>query len=1767
MKKLSFFLMAMLISLVSFAAETTATLSFADKAQRTVFNSNQQVWTQNGITLTNDKAASTNAVADYAKPARFYAGSKLTVSCEGTIKQIVFDCNSSSYATTLKNSITSGATVTVSSDKVTAVPTTEASEFVVAKLTAQVRMDAITVTYAAEEENPDATIYTITATSADETMGTVAGAGEYAEGKTVTLTANANPGYEFVKWSNESTENPLIFEATENVTLTASFVAQTPITIAEANKLGDSKTAVLNEFTVTYVYKSYIHIQDASGYGMIFQSNFGLKVGDVVSGLTCSKSTYNGLPQFIPTCKLADLTIEAGEAPAVVELTTAPTGNYHQVVKLMNLRMTGSFVTDSYSTINATCPDGKTIAIYNAKNNLAYTFVADKTYNITGDVCQYSGKIQVSVYAIEEYVAPEPCTLATPVNWDAPIAAEANTDQWYAVNVASAIAAGKDLALTVTNPGTEAVEITIEAYADCPATEKIAGATSTIAAGATKTTTIKFDEFLADQVEVVYFHVVSSGDLTVGAEAIEPCSKATAINWDDAINAEANTDKWYAVNLASAIAAGKDIELTIANPGTEAVEITAEAYANCPATEKIAGATSTINAGATKTTTIKFDEFLADQVDVVYFHIVTVGGELNVEAETAKFNVTATAENGTVEGAGIYEQGAEATLTATPAEGYEFVNWTVAGEEVSTENPYKFTVTADVALVANFKKAAPAMETVYFVNAQGWTGTIKAYAWDPANAAWPGVAATKEAEQIGGYDVYSYTAEAGKYANVIFNGTGGQTADLKWTAGKYYVLDGWYTKEEAEAKLATPIVDEVVYFVNNKKWSKVNAYAWEPANAAWPGKAATKEAEQIGGFDVYSYSAAPGTYQKVIFNDGGSNQTADMVWTAGKYIVNNKWYTKDEAEAALAAPVVTTWTMVGDKALFGTDWDLNATANDLVKQEDGSWVLTLTNKTLAAKSYEYKAAKDRSWTTTVPGGNNAKLTISKAGQYDVTFTLNAAATSVTAKVTYIPAKYNVTVTTENGTVTGAGEYEEGATATLTATAAEGYEFVNWTVGEEVVSTENPYSFVVTADVALVANFELVPVVEPEKPEPTYTDNNLNPYAFGLESKLSADQSVLNVTYRLNNSKATDVDVVVYNGTEVIKVVAGTANLGKNTVEIATADLPGGVELTWAVIVNGTSVDAPTQETKMYSMYCPHGLAIDKDPESEYFGRILAAEGMQAVPASGYMTSGKGAGIYVFNPSFTTDSVVYKGGNDFTRVWASNGYQPWRVKISEDGRIFVSSLDLNGVVVWEVSKDLQTWTPVIAGTQGENGNILDAEGNFVAGMNVSMDVVGSGENLKLLLYSCTTSASAFSQSAFRLDEYALGTATTWTGTPKNILTGGKYALVHTNAEWIYDGEGGYWFGASRAGNAGQPNLAHINAAGVQDYYTEDASLYGGDGVLVHNGMLFKGKARSSSTVGNFGVWTIGKDAEGNTTLTEKWSVSANGIGRNLNEFAVDYAENLYVVGNSGEKIIAYALPYSGTVETPAASKYAFQLEGEAVEYTEIVMSNLVVTPYGAFDLLEASDAMTGIAVMLGVDADGKLIEGSEVTWNGTSMTILSSGVFTKAYNDELATDVYNGKLVIEFYGEEMGLDLYMYGTGAASSVDVVITDANITVDEWGSYLVSAPWEDGILTIEVSDTEYEGFMMIEYTITEDDWYIWMAYTATVTTVDNVMTIEGEFTDNYTGTTYNVTISGNLPNGTGTGLEDATVTIKAVKKIQNGQLIIEKDGVQYNANGAQL
>ena len=64
--------------------------------------------------------------------------------------------------------------------------------------------------------------------------------------------------------------------------------------------------------------------------------------------------------------------------------------------------------------------------------------------------------------------------------------------------------------------------------------------------------------------------------------------------------------------------------------------------------------------------------------------------------------------------------------------------------------------------------------------------------------------------------------------------------------------------------------------------------------------------------------------------------------------------------------------------------------------------------------------------------------------------------------------------TEGGTIVGGGTYEQGQTCTLTATANAGYTFANWTENGEVVFTESTYTFTVTADRSLIANFAANP---------------------------------------------------------------------------------------------------------------------------------------------------------------------------------------------------------------------------------------------------------------------------------------------------------------------------------------------------------------------------------------------------------------------------------------------------------------------------------------------------------------------------------------------------------------------------------------------------------------------------------------------------------------------------------------------------------------------
>ena len=121
-----------------------ATITFDSKDDKRIeYSTSKQVWTENGITITN-----TGSVGDYFNPVRFYKSSKLVVESSDMVK-IVFACNTNDYATSLKTSI--GDSATLNGKEVTVIFAAATNSFEIALTDGQVRVDSITV-FAADPE-------------------------------------------------------------------------------------------------------------------------------------------------------------------------------------------------------------------------------------------------------------------------------------------------------------------------------------------------------------------------------------------------------------------------------------------------------------------------------------------------------------------------------------------------------------------------------------------------------------------------------------------------------------------------------------------------------------------------------------------------------------------------------------------------------------------------------------------------------------------------------------------------------------------------------------------------------------------------------------------------------------------------------------------------------------------------------------------------------------------------------------------------------------------------------------------------------------------------------------------------------------------------------------------------------------------------------------------------------------------------------------------------------------------------------------------------------------------------------------------------------------------------------------------------------------------------------------------------------------------------------------------------------------------------------
>ena len=82
----------------------------------------------------------------------------------------------------------------------------------------------------------------------------------------------------------------------------------------------------------------------------------------------------------------------------------------------------------------------------------------------------------------------------------------------------------------------------------------------------------------------------------------------------------------------------------------------------------------------------------------------------------------------------------------------------------------------------------------------------------------------------------------------------------------------------------------------------------------------------------------------------------------------------------------TYWTVAGNStAVFGSEWAPTDKANDMVKQEDGSYKWEKTGLQLAAGTIAFKVCKDHAWTEAYPG-DNYELAIPETAEYTITIT-------------------------------------------------------------------------------------------------------------------------------------------------------------------------------------------------------------------------------------------------------------------------------------------------------------------------------------------------------------------------------------------------------------------------------------------------------------------------------------------------------------------------------------------------------------------------------------------------------------------------------------------------------------------------------------------------------------------------------------------------------------------------------------------------------------
>ncbi|MCE5249036.1 InlB B-repeat-containing protein [bacterium] len=359
----------------------------------------------------------------------------------------------------------------------------------------------------------------------------------------------------------------------------------------------------------------------------------------------------------------------------------------------------------------------------------------------------------------------------------------------------------------------------------------------------------------------------------------------------------------------------------------------------------------------------------------------------------------------------MYDEETVVSITATPASGYRFVNWTGTVAS-STSATTTVTVTGNITVTANFEKIPKQYALTLAVNMTGWGTTspseVAAHMYDEETV----VSIT--ATPASGYRFVSWTGTVASSTSASTTVT--VTGNMTVTANFEKIPTTQYTLTMA---------------VNNTEWGTTSPSAG--AHTYDSGTVVTVTASPATGYRFVSWTGTVAS----------STSASTTVTVTGNMTVTANFEKIPQYILTIA--------------VNNPDW---GTTNPTI-----GWHAYDEGKVVTIKVSPVSGYRFVSWTGNVADTTSASTSVTMTGNMTVTANFEKIPTQYTLMI-----KVNINGWGTTNPSVGDYKYDEGAVVSITATPATGYLFTSWT-GDVASSTSATTTVTMNGDRTVTANFE------------------------------------------------------------------------------------------------------------------------------------------------------------------------------------------------------------------------------------------------------------------------------------------------------------------------------------------------------------------------------------------------------------------------------------------------------------------------------------------------------------------------------------------------------------------------------------------------------------------------------------------------------------------------------------------------------------------------